>query len=152
MAEIGRKGKVIIIVFGILVLFSMNRVIGRSLAFVGKCDGLFDRPNRVWSFYNCGGFTRYFIDELLGAGAVTFDNVILTMGNSLPETIYRHELAHTRQYSILGPAFLPLYGAAHLVAWVDSKIEGYQNPHAGNIFEIRADQDAGLAAEPKILK
>jgi hypothetical protein len=52
---------------------------------------------------------------------------------TLPDPIVRHELEHVGQWTRLGPLFLPVYGAASLVA-----ILAGRNRYLDNIFEIAA--------------
>lgn len=126
------------------MIFSANDVIGATLGLVGKCKAV-----QIVIFASCQGVTKTLIDKYLNASAVTVGKNILASNQSLPTDVLRHELAHVKQYRLLGPAFLPTYGAAHLAAIVDSKIKGYPNVHAGNIFEIWADRMAGIPAENK---
>jgi hypothetical protein len=51
----------------------------------------------------------------------------------LPDTIVRHELEHVRQWSRLGPLYLPFYGLASFVA-----ILAGRNRYLDNTFEVAA--------------
>src|SRR5207302_1558604 len=51
----------------------------------------------------------------------------------LPDSIIRHELEHVRQWSRLGPLYLPLYGLASFVA-----ILAGRNRYLDNTFEVAA--------------
>jgi hypothetical protein len=126
-----------------------NSLIGIYLGTVGRCDKNYDKFNKVILYTSCKGTTKNFIEKGLKAGAVTFGNTVLTTEKGLSDDIYLHELQHVKQYLILGPVFLPAYGIAHLVAYVDSKIDNYKNVHAGNFFEIWADKWAHLPPETK---
>lgn len=83
-----------------------------------------------------------------GRGAMCLGNVQLYAGGATPEAIGRpyapglkaiplgdHEDAHTRQYQILGPAFVPLYFL-------------YGGFSAGNPFETSADHYAAHLGGP----
>lgn len=123
---------------------------GEFLGRVGKCNGTWDYENRVRVYTSCLGITNRLIGETLKTSAFTLDHVILTNYKALTVDLYQHELAHTKQYSYLGPLFLPLYGLAQIAASIDANANGYQNPHAGNFFEVWADKMAGLPPEIKI--
>jgi hypothetical protein len=84
----------------------------------------------------------------VGRGALCLGNVQLYAGGATPETIGRpyapglkaiplgdHEDAHTRQYQILGPAFVPLYFL-------------YGGFSADNPFETSADHCAAGVGGP----
>ncbi|MDD4937930.1 MAG: hypothetical protein PHX34_02825 [Candidatus Shapirobacteria bacterium] len=133
----------------ILGLWSFSSILGLMLGVVGKCKASVDRENKIIFFSSCGGFTENFLRNGLKAGAVTFGNTVLTMYSRLPSNVYKHELQHVKQYLIFGPLFLPAYGVAHLMAYIDSKIDNYENVHAGNFFEIWANKWAGLKPESK---
>jgi hypothetical protein len=51
----------------------------------------------------------------------------------LPDSIIRHELEHVRQWSRLGPLYLPAYGASSFIA-----ILAGRHRYFDNIFEIAA--------------
>lgn len=125
---------------------------GEFLGMIGRCSSFYDKENRVKVYAGCQGITNTLIGDVLSARAFTLDHVILTNKDNLSESTYYHELAHTKQYAYFGPFFLPLYGVAHVFSLVDAEIEGYQNPHAGNIFEIWANKMAGLPLSKKIPK
>lgn len=135
-----------------ILFFSFNKLLAESLGYIGKCHKFSDKTFRVKLYFNCQGFTENFINETLGANAITIGKTILTPKRTLSTNTYLHELAHIKQYSYLGPAFLPLYGIAQIVAIIDSEINNYSNPHARNIFEIWANNLADLPAEPVIPK
>ena len=148
-----RTGKIKKVLLFLVILFPLlllNRIIGESLGALGKCTVTYIPEHRVKLFTSCTGPTRSLLEDLLGAVAITVDHAILTHKASLHPDTVRHELAHTRQYAILGSFYLPLYGVAHVASVVDANIKGYKNPHASNLFEVWADRIAGLPPEPKI--
>ena len=57
---------------------------------------------------------------------------------TLPDAIVRHELEHVGQWSRLGPLYLPVYGAASVIA-----ILAGGNRYLDNIFEVAARARAG---------
>jgi hypothetical protein len=63
--------------------------------------------------------------------AVTFGHVVLSAG-PLQGAIRRHELAHVRQYELLGPVFLLVYVALWLV-------RGYRR-HPLELAALRAER------------
>lgn len=146
------KRKYLLIVAIILFLIFFNKLLGEFLGYVGKCETAKDIPNKVTIYTSCQGLTQKLITDTLHARAFTLDHVVLTNDRSLSERTIKHELAHTKQYLYLGPLFLPLYGIAHVVSLVDAEINSYQNPHAGNFFEIWANKMVGLPLSPKIPK
>ena len=152
MRRIKNKKKYLIIIVSILFLLFFNKLLGESLGLIGNCKSLYDKENKVRIYTNCQGITKTLIDDLLGASAFTLDHVILTNQVTLNSRTYKHELAHTKQYSYFGPLFLPLYGIAYVVSLVDAQINNYQNPHAGNFFEIWANKMADLPLSAKIPK
>ncbi len=117
-----------------------------GLAVMALCGGL--RPTR--EVPRDDGPPALLVED--PRAALYLDNVPLrpyaqTLGRyivareKLPDTIIRHELEHVGQWSRLGPLFLPVYGAASLVA-----ILAGRNRYRDNIFEI-----AARAREPEDL-
>ena len=146
-----RKKALKIFVVIVFLLF-FNKLLGEFLGLVGNCKVIKDRENKVKIYTSCQGITKKLIGDVLSARAFTLDHVILTNRDSLSASTYSHELAHTKQYTYFGPLFLPLYGVAHVVSLIDAEINDYQNPHAGNFFEIWANKMAGLPLSRKIPK
>ena len=75
---------------------------------------------------------RYLDHVPLRPYAQTLGRYILAR-EQLPDAIVRHELEHVRQWSRLGPLFLPVYGAASVVA-----ILAGRNRYLDNSFEVAA--------------
>lgn len=130
----------------------MNKCLAFFLARSGNCNYFYDELNNINLYTNCKGPTKYIIEDVLKATTITIENSFFTANSIVPSCVYRHELAHTRQYEIFGPTYLPLYAFAHLSAVIDSKIHNYTNPHATNFFEMWANYIAGLPQEDKYLK
>jgi hypothetical protein len=63
-----------------------------------------------------GGFARWFADRI-GFDAMTLGHVILGRDALRLELLRDHEQAHVRQAEMWGPAFIPAYMAASLLAW-----------------------------------
>jgi hypothetical protein len=63
-----------------------------------------------------GGFARWF-GELCGFGAMTLGHVIIGRSSLYLDVLRDHEQAHVRQVERWGPAFIPAYLAASLLAW-----------------------------------
>ena len=63
-----------------------------------------------------GGFARWFGDRI-GFDAMTLGHVILGRNAPALERLRDHEQAHVRQAEKWGPAFIPAYLAASLLAW-----------------------------------
>lgn len=122
------------------------------LAKSGKCSYFYDKINKIHVYTKCANPTKYIIEDLLKATTITIEDSFFTANNIIPSCVYKHELAHTKQYEILGPMYLPLYAFAHLSAVIDSKIHKYNNPHATNFFEMWANYMAGLPAGNKYIK
>ncbi len=152
MRRIKNKKKYLIIIVSILFLLFFNKLLGESLGLIGNCNSLYDKENKVRVYTDCKGITNLLIGDILSARAFTLDHVVLTNQQSLSGQTYKHELAHTKQYSYFGPLFLPLYGIAHVVSLVDAQINNYQNPYAGNFFETWANKMADLPLSAKIPK
>jgi hypothetical protein len=109
-----------------------------GLAVMALCGGL--RPTR--EVPRDDGPPALLVED--PRAALYLDNVPLrpyaqTLGRyivareKLPDTIIRHELEHVGQWSRLGPFFLPVYGAASMIA-----ILAGRNRYRDNIFEIAA--------------
>jgi len=76
--------------------------------------------------------SRYLDNVPLRPYAQTLGRYILAR-ERLPDATVRHELEHVRQWSRLGPLFLPLYGAASFLA-----ILAGRNRYLDNTFEVAA--------------
>jgi hypothetical protein len=63
-----------------------------------------------------GGFARWFFDTI-GFSAMTLGHVILGRDRLSLELCRAHEQAHVRQADRWGPAFIPAYLLASLLAW-----------------------------------
>jgi hypothetical protein len=109
-----------------------------GLAVMRLCGGL--RPSREVSRPNGPPAllvedpraARYLDHVPLKPYAQTLGRYILARGR-LPDQTIRHELEHVGQWSRLGPLFLPVYGAASLVAVLAGR-----NRYFDNVFEIAA--------------
>jgi hypothetical protein len=75
---------------------------------------------------------RYLDNVPLKPYAQTLGRYILAR-ERLPDSIVRHELEHVRQWSRLGPLFLPVYGVASMIA-----ILAGRNRYLDNTFEVAA--------------
>ncbi len=104
-----------------------NMAIGYAVGFVGSG---FRKPT-----FQGGDF----IYEGNTMGAITFGNVVFgpegfpsyaNSSNLCDAAFYAHEMAHVRQYAVLGPAFLPCYVAQFPVA-----LALCQNPFQFNVLE-----------------
>jgi hypothetical protein len=122
----------------IVFLLLFNNLLGTALGRLGRCN-LAIINNGVHLYTSCRGDTAYLISHILDASAITVGDNILTPNSALTPQIRSHELAHVRQYHILGPAFLPAYACAELAAWVDTQLYSYHNLHDSNIFEFWAN-------------
>ncbi len=81
--------------------------------------------------------------------AMTLGRYILARG-SLPDPIVRHELEHVRQWSRLGPLFLPLYladSALHVLSGGDRYLDN-RFERTARARERPADQPTALSPEP----
>ena len=59
-------------------------------------------------------------------------------------TCLRHEQEHVRQYSVLGPFFVPLY----LLSWLTIRLAcPRSNPYHGNPLEVEARRAAGQVVD-----
>ncbi len=63
-----------------------------------------------------GGFAGWFFDRI-GFGAMTLGHVILGRDAPILDELRDHEQVHVRQAERWGPAFLPAYMAASVLAW-----------------------------------
>jgi hypothetical protein len=63
-----------------------------------------------------GGFATWFA-EVIGFGAVTLGHAIIGRDQWSLDDCRKHEQAHIRQVERWGPAFIPAYLGASLVAW-----------------------------------
>jgi hypothetical protein len=105
---------------------------------MGRCNSSVI-GNSVHLYTTCRGNTAYLITNVLGVGIITVGDNILTTAGTISAQVKIHELSHVRQYHILGPAFIPVYGCAQLAAWVDTKLYTYHHLHDSNIMEFWAD-------------
>jgi hypothetical protein len=63
-----------------------------------------------------GGFARWFADRI-GFDAMTLGHAILGRNAWCLDVVRSHEQAHVRQVERWGPAFIPAYLIASLLAW-----------------------------------
>jgi VIT1/CCC1 family predicted Fe2+/Mn2+ transporter len=84
-----------------------------------------------------GGFARWFADRI-GFDAMTLGHVILGRSAAALDLVRDHEQAHVRQAEMWGPAFIPAYLAASLLAW--SRGGHY---YLDNYFEFDARRACG---------
>jgi hypothetical protein len=84
-----------------------------------------------------GGFARW-LAELCGFSAMTLGHVIIGRDLWSLEFCREHEQAHVRQVELWGPAFLPAYVLASLLAW-------WRGGHyyRDNWFELDARRSCG---------
>ncbi|MGO9598916.1 MAG: VIT1/CCC1 transporter family protein [Isosphaeraceae bacterium] len=84
-----------------------------------------------------GGFARW-LGGRVGFDAMTLGHVILGRSAAALDELRDHEQAHVRQAEIWGPAFIPAYLAASLLAW-------YRGGHyyLDNYFEFDARRACG---------
>ncbi len=75
---------------------------------------------------------RYLDHVPLRPYAQTLGRYILAR-ERLPDPIVRHELEHVGQWTRLGPLFLPVYGAASIIAMIAGR-----HRYFDNIFELAA--------------
>ncbi len=118
---------------------SPNTVLGLVFAMLGVCTGGRMRLHRG-VIETHGGLVTWWLQHVVplpgGARALTLGHVVL--GRS-PEELHltrEHERVHVRQYERWGPAFLPAYALASLLAWKRG-----QPPYRGNRFEREAYGD-----------
>ncbi len=76
--------------------------------------GRVQRRRGVLEFH--GGFARWFAYRI-GFDAMTLGHVILGRNAICLEVLRDHEQAHVRQAERWGPAFIPAYLAASILAW-----------------------------------
>ena len=79
---------------------------------------------------------RYFARRSLAA--ITFGHLVLIITARPPDNIVGHELVHIRQYELLGPLFLPLYGLASLVVLALHKDFYFANPFERQAYKKQA--------------
>ncbi|MBV8487181.1 MAG: VIT1/CCC1 transporter family protein [Planctomycetaceae bacterium] len=89
-----------------------------------------------------GGFARWLADRI-GFEAMTLGHVILGRTAWALDALREHEQAHVRQVEMWGPAFIPAYLAASLLAW-------YRGGHYyfDNYFEFDARRACGEEIGP----
>lgn len=92
---------------------------------------LFDRGPRGWV---------WMFDKLTPFRAITFGHVVLSTG-PLGGRLLAHELAHVRQYELLGPAYLLVYGALFAV-------RGYRRHPLEVAARVAASEAATRAGPP----
>ncbi len=87
---------------------------------------------------------RWFRVHLMPVGAQTLGRYVLARG-PVPPDILAHEFEHIRQWSRLGPLYLPAYLGSSAAAWLRGR-----RPYWDNCFEAaarsRAERDARLPA------
>jgi hypothetical protein len=71
-------------------------------------------------------FTNHPLQEEIGAHT-TFGNVICYSGTPSPATV-AHELAHTRQYDVLGDFYLPAHIDASILSYITTGTQMNGNP------------------------
>jgi hypothetical protein len=80
---------------------------------------------------------------LLPIAAQTLGRYVLSRG-PIPEETFEHELEHVRQWSRLGPLYLPLYFGSSAVVFVRGG-----RPYADNAFEAAARRRAASEMEAR---
>ena len=84
-----------------------------------------------------GGAAEFFLRRFTlvpgGASAMTLGHVVLGRDLDALEWSRDHERVHVRQAERWGPLFLPAYGVASLVAWMNG-----ESAYRGNRFEREA--------------
>jgi hypothetical protein len=81
---------------------------------------------------------RWFRAHLIPVQAQTLGHFVFARG-PVPAEILAHECEHIRQWSRLGPFYLPLYFVSSAVAFL-----GGRRPYWDNFFESSARKRAGL--------
>jgi hypothetical protein len=76
-----------------------------------------------------------------GAAAMTLGHVVLGRDAAALTATRVHERAHVRQCERWGPAFVPAYAAASLIALLRGR-----DPYHGNVFERAACREEAAAA------
>lgn len=115
---------------------SPNTLLGLAFALLAVCSG-----GRMRVVRGCvethGGFVSWFLRHGVpirgGALALTLGHVVLGLDAHALHISREHERVHVRQYERWGPAFLPAYAIASLVAYFRG-----QPPYRGNRFEREA--------------
>ena len=79
---------------------------------------------------------RWFELNLIPIAAQTLGRYVLSRG-PIPDETFEHELEHVRQWSRLGPLYLPLYFGSSALAWL-----GGRRPYWDNVFEASARRRA----------
>jgi hypothetical protein len=75
-----------------------------------------------------GGLANYLLtSRLIDAHALTLGHSIFARDIECLEACRDHELAHVRQYEILGPLFIPAYFGASIWAWMQGRHYYYDN-------------------------
>lgn len=112
---------------------SPNTAIGLVICAAGALSGSKIRiKDGVVEGYG-GGIGKLLRSRLFRAQAMTLGHVILARGPVSMEALRSHEMAHVRQYELLGPFFLFAYALASLHAWLMGK-----HFYRDNFFEIQA--------------
>jgi hypothetical protein len=87
--------------------------------------------------------------SLIPIAAQTLGRYVLSRG-PISDEMLDHELEHVRQWSCLGPLYLPLYFGSSALAWLSGR-----RPYWDNVFEVsarrRAEHDMATAASPACL-
>lgn len=84
-----------------------------------------------------GGFARWIADRI-GFDAIAFGHVILGRSARALDGLRDHEQAHVRQAEIWGPAFIPAYLTASVLAWYRGG-----DYYLDNYFELDARRTCG---------
>ena len=95
---------------------------------VQKCQGTLE-------FH--GGFSQWLADRWRFS-AMTLGHIIIGRDEPSLDFCRKHEQAHVRQVEIWGPAFIPVYLFASLVAWLQGK-----HYYRDNWFELDARRASG---------
>lgn len=80
-----------------------------------------------------GGFATWYLRTMARASGMTLGHVILGLDAECLDWLRDHEQAHVRQVEMWGPAFLPAYVAASLLAWAQGR-----HYYFDNWFEVDA--------------
>ena len=115
---------------------SPNSLLGLAFALLAVCSGGTMRAHRgVLEAH--GGFVAWWLLHAIplhgGALALTLGHVVLGVDTHALHMTREHERVHVRQYERWGPAFLPAYALASLLAYLRG-----QPPYRGNRFEREA--------------
>lgn len=137
------KRKILFIVLLVIFILFFNDILGWALAELGGGRRIYAESGKVFIYENTGGATAYFMKSVLKTNAFTLGHFIISTDAQISYFTYQHELAHVKQYELLGPLFLPAYFIAHSIAFTQSKFREGISVHDTNIFERWADSVAG---------